>query len=47
MDASTIAAQLRQKIIEGEYPHGSKLPTVRDLAAEHGALFTGFHQPFL
>ncbi|MBT1187239.1 GntR family transcriptional regulator [Streptomyces sp. CJ_13] len=36
MDASTIAAQLRQKIIEGEYPHGSKLPTVRDLAAEHG-----------
>ncbi|MFJ5712758.1 GntR family transcriptional regulator [Streptomyces sp. NPDC093105] len=28
--------QLRQKIIEGEYPHGSRLPTVRDLAAEHG-----------
>lgn len=31
-----LAATLRQRILDGTYPPGSKFPTVRAIAAEHG-----------
>lgn len=36
MDANGIAADIRQKIISGEYPHGSRLPTVREQVDRYG-----------
>lgn len=35
MDAQTIAEEIRQGIASGDYPHGSRLPTVRALADQH------------
>ncbi|MFE0421472.1 GntR family transcriptional regulator [Streptomyces sp. NPDC058953] len=37
MDAHSIAADLRRRIINGEYPHGSLLPSVRDQVERYGA----------
>ncbi|MFC9223180.1 GntR family transcriptional regulator [Streptomyces hygroscopicus] len=36
MNANTIAAAIRQGIATGEHPYGSRLPTVRELADQHG-----------
>ncbi|MER6257827.1 GntR family transcriptional regulator [Streptomyces sp. NPDC001584] len=36
MDANSIAADIRQKIVSGEYPHGSRLPTVREQVERYG-----------
>lgn len=36
MDAHEIAAALRGAIAAGEYPHGSKLPTIRQTAERYG-----------
>lgn len=36
MNANTIAAEIRRGIAAGEYRHGSRLPSVRDLAEQHG-----------
>lgn len=36
MDAHEIAAALRSAIAAGEYPHGSKLPTIRQTAERYG-----------
>lgn len=35
MDANTIAAEIRAKIVSGEYPHGSRLPTVREQVEQY------------
>jgi GntR family transcriptional regulator len=36
VDANSIAADIRQKIVSGEYPHGSRLPTVREQVERYG-----------
>lgn len=36
MDANSIAADIRRKIVNGEYPHGSRLPTVREQVERYG-----------
>lgn len=36
MSASSIAAEIRAGIAAGEYRHGTRLPSVRDLAETHG-----------
>lgn len=36
MNGNQIAAELRRKITAGEYTYGSRMPSVRDLAAEYG-----------
>lgn len=36
MNTNQIAAALRKRITEGEFAYGSRLPNVRDLAAEYG-----------
>jgi len=36
MNANAIAAQLRAGIAAGEYRYGTRLPSVRDLAEQHG-----------
>lgn len=36
MNGNQIAAQLRRRIIDGEYAFGSRMPSVRDIAAEYG-----------
>ncbi|WP_186768162.1 GntR family transcriptional regulator [Streptomyces qinzhouensis] len=37
MDARSIAADIRRRIISGEYPYGSRLPSVRDQVQHYGA----------
>lgn len=36
ISANELAARLREGIAAGEYPYGTRLPSVRDLAEEHG-----------